>query len=85
MDLQIRHLIPNDIFHKSFSSLRRHNIMYLDQLTSINAQYLHNWVTMYRKTFTCGSKKTAQWYKSLRQIVVDTHSNNKLKPQHFTP
>ena len=69
---EIRDIFGEKFFNKVFKQLRNRSIMYLDQITSLDGQYLLTWRSITKRNYT-GYVNTARiplWYKSLQKIVL---------------
>src|SRR5439155_15360427 len=71
-------------FDKVKKQFINNNIMYLDQLTSNDGVYLHNWSTISRKSFSAHAVKAPKWFKELQRIILQNHTSRKLLPEFNT-
>ena len=79
-DIEIRTLISNFVHSKN--QLRNNSIMFLEQLTTLDGNFLLNWHAIKHKSFTCSSTRIPKWYKTLKPIVLESNDgSNLLKPQ----
>src|SRR3989337_496942 len=71
-------------YKNAISSLRFNNILYLDQITSLEGDFLLQWIDT-RLYIKLTSIKIPKWFKILESIVItDQLTSRRLKPQWIT-
>jgi hypothetical protein len=69
-NILIRNLLTE--FDKFKGQLKGRNIMFLEQLTSVNGQQLSTWHTITKRSFTNHLRKSQvpKWFKLIESIVI---------------
>src|SRR3954471_24256774 len=81
----IRSILSSSDFFKYRAQLIKHNIMFIDQLTTINGQFLSIWHTITHRSFTQHRQvsKIPQWFRLIEQHLLLTNDGSRfIKPQY---
>lgn len=73
--ISLRDILGPDIWHQNRKSIKTHNILFLEQTTTLKGDFLLHWRDIMRKNFiTNASFKCPKWFKMLEQKILVNHS-----------
>ena len=81
-------IFGHDLFNVHLKSLKNQNIMFLEQLTSLDGTILLDWKEIRRRSLSHNpSMRIPLWFEQLQQIVLDTTSTSprQLQNNYITP
>jgi len=84
--IEIRQLLSPSNFTKNNQSLQKFNILFLEQICTLDNQHLLSWLSICKRGFTNYAdqriKKETKWYKEIKKLTTISANTYELKERY---